>query len=63
MEAYSTQMHAAVLHEVQQASALRLVELAAYYRRRPGPGRAVVAGVRRERQARRQTNYPPKQAA
>jgi len=63
MEVYSTQLHAAVLHEVQQASALRLVELAAYYRRRQGPGLALVVAELRERQARRQSNYPPNQAA
>lgn len=58
MEAYSTHLHAAVLHEVRQASALRLVELAAYYRRRQGPGLALVAAELRERQARRQANHP-----
>lgn len=63
MEAYSNQMHAAVRHEVQQASTLRLVELANYYRRRQGPGLALVVAELRERQARRQTNYPPQQAA
>jgi hypothetical protein len=63
MEAYSNQMHAAVLHDVQQASTERLVELAQYYRRRQGPGLALVVAELRERQARRQTNYPPKQAA
>ncbi|WP_151087360.1 hypothetical protein [Hymenobacter baengnokdamensis] len=57
MEAYSTEMHAAVLREVRQASVLRLVELAAYYRRRQGPGLALVAAELRERQARRQINY------
>lgn len=58
MEAYSDQMQAAVLHDLRQASALRLVELAAYYRRRQGPGLALIVAELRERQARRQTNYP-----
>jgi len=63
MEAYSTYLHAAVQQEVRQASSLRLVELANYYRRRQGPGLALVAAELRERQERRQSNYPPKQAA
>lgn len=63
MEAYSTPMHAALLREVRQASALRLVELAAYYRRRQGPGLTLVAAELRERQARRQTNYSSQKAA
>jgi hypothetical protein len=61
MEAYSTEMRAAVLREVRQASALRLVELAAYYRRRQGPGLVLVVAELRERQARRRINYPPKE--
>ena len=59
MEAYSTQMQAAVQQELRQASPLRLVELATYYLRRQGPGLALVAAELRERQARRQSNYPP----
>lgn len=62
MEAYSNQMHAAVLLQVQQASLERLAELATYYRHRGGPGRALVEAELRARQARRQTNYPPKAA-
>jgi uncharacterized protein YoaH (UPF0181 family) len=62
MEAYSAHMLAALQHEVQQVSALRLVELAAYYRRRQGPGLALVAAELRDRQARRLNNYPPKHA-
>lgn len=63
MEAYSPQLHAAVRQLLRQASALRLVELAAYYRRRQGPGLALVAAELRERQARRQLNFPPQQVA
>jgi uncharacterized protein YoaH (UPF0181 family) len=61
MEAYSAQMLAAVQHLVQQASIERLLELLAYYRRRQGPGLALVETELRARHARRQVNYPPHQ--
>lgn len=63
MEVYSARMRDALENDVQQASTLRLVELAAYYRKRKGPGLALILAELRDRQARRQLNYPPKQAA
>lgn len=57
-EVYSARMHEAVLHELQQASIERLAELASYYCRRNGPGRALVEFELRERLARRRINYP-----
>jgi uncharacterized protein YoaH (UPF0181 family) len=62
MEAYSAQMQAAVVHQVQQASIEQLRELLAYYRLRGGPGRALVVQEITERRQRRQVNYPPQQA-
>lgn len=59
MEAYSAQMQAAVLHQVQQASSKRLLELLAYYRQRQGPGLVLVETELRDRHARRQLNHPP----
>lgn len=58
METYSAPMHAAVLHQVQQASLERLLELLAYYRQRQGPGRELVETELRARHARRALNYP-----
>jgi hypothetical protein len=63
METYSTQMQAAVMHLVQQASIPELLQLLAYYRLRGGPGRALVVQEITERRQRRQVNYPPNQAA
>jgi hypothetical protein len=57
MEAYSAQMQAAVLHQVQQATIRRLRELLTYYRLRQGPGLALVIAEIRARQARRALNY------
>lgn len=57
-EVYSVRMHEAVLQEVQQASIERLAELASYYRRRDGPGRALVESELRARLARKRINYP-----
>ena len=65
MEAYSAQMQAAVLHEVQQATIARLRELLAYYRQRHGPGLTLVEAELRARHARRVLNYqlPDKQCS
>jgi hypothetical protein len=59
MEVYSTQMQAAVQHQVQQAPIEWLCQLLAYYRQRGGPGLALVETELRERQARRLLNFPP----
>jgi hypothetical protein len=58
MEAYSARMLVAVRHEVQQASIGRLRELLAYFRKRNGPGLALVKAEITARWARRALNYP-----
>jgi hypothetical protein len=59
MEAYSAQMQASVLHQVQQASLCELLDLLRYFRQRGGPGLGLVTDEIRERWARRRLNHPP----
>jgi hypothetical protein len=59
MEAYSRQLHAAILRDVQQATTDRLRQLLAYFRRRRGPGLALVETELEEREKRHQQNHTP----
>jgi hypothetical protein len=59
MEAYSNTMLLKVRQDVQQSSIGRLRELLLYYRKRNGPGLALVKAEITARWARRALNYPP----